>query len=110
MQNPASTEDVRKIADLINRIDFDGTHLLALKDTFPDKVYLGEINPQYYAFLAALKAQCDYLQQKERISRRALNGKRRLSEKRRTRRKLQKIEWMLPGNGLNVMSLLISRK
>lgn len=115
VQNPASTEDVRKIADLINRIDFDGTHLLALKDTFPDKVYLGEINPQYYAFLAALKAQCDYLQQnvyesKERISRRALNGKRRLSEKRRTRRKLQKIEWMLPGNGLNVMSLLISRK
>ena len=63
VQNPASTEDVRKIADLINRIDFDGTHLLALKDTFPDKVYLGEINPQYYAFLAALKAQCDYLQQ-----------------------------------------------
>ena len=110
VQNPASTEDVRKIADLINRIDFDGTHLLALKDTFPDKVYLGEINPQYYAFLAALKAQCDYLQQNERISRRALNGKRRLSEKRRTRRKLQKIEWMLPGNGLNVMSLLISRK
>ncbi|MCS2765470.1 hypothetical protein NXV33_09885 [Bacteroides thetaiotaomicron] len=52
VQNPASTEDVRKIADLINRIDFDGTHLLALKDTFPDKVYLGEINPQYYAFLA----------------------------------------------------------
>ena len=40
----------------------------------------------------------------------SLNGKRRLSEKRRTRRKLQKIEWMLPGNGLNVMSLLISRK
>ena len=63
VQNPASTEDVRKIADLINRIDFDGTHLLALKDTFPDKVYLGENNPQYYAFLAALKAQCDYLQQ-----------------------------------------------
>lgn len=63
VQNPASTEDVRKIADLINRIDFDGTHLLALKDTFPDKVYLGEINPQYYAFLAVLKAQCDYLQQ-----------------------------------------------
>lgn len=115
VQNPASTEDVRKIADLINRIDFDGTHLLALKDTFPDKVYLGEINPQYYAFLAVLKAQCDYLQQnvyesKERISRRALNGKRRLSEKRRTRRKLQKIEWMLPRNGLNAMSLLISRK
>ena len=115
VQNPASTEDVRKIADLINRIDFDGTHLLALKDTFPDKVYLGEINPQYYAFLAALKAQCDYCSRmstksKERISRRALNGKRRLSEKRRTRRKLQKIEWMLPGNGLNVMSLLISRK
>ena len=63
VQNPASTEDVRKIADLIDRVDFEGTHLLILKDTFPDKVYLGEINPQYYAFLAALKAQCDYLQQ-----------------------------------------------
>lgn len=37
VQNPASTEDVRKIADLINRIDFDGTHLLALKDTFPTR-------------------------------------------------------------------------
>ena len=43
--------------------DAADSHLLALKDTFPDKVYLGEINPQYYAFLAALKAQCDYLQQ-----------------------------------------------
>ncbi|MFS3006611.1 hypothetical protein AAH021_04940 [Bacteroides thetaiotaomicron] len=51
VQNPASTEDVRKIADLIDRVDFDGTYLLTLKDTFPDKVYLGEINPNTMPFL-----------------------------------------------------------
>lgn len=51
VQNPASTEDVRKIADLIDRVDFDGTYLLTLKDTFPDKVYLGETNPNTMPFL-----------------------------------------------------------
>lgn len=51
VQNPASTGDVRKIADLIDRVDFDGTYLLTLKDTFPDKVYLGETNPNTMPFL-----------------------------------------------------------
>ena len=116
VQNPASTEDVRKIADLIDRVDFDGTYLLTLKDTFPDKVYLGETNPNTMPFFVALKAQCDYLQQnvyekqRENITTGQLNGKEDCPRSGRTRRKLQKIEWMLPGNGLNVMSLLISRK
>lgn len=63
IQNPASIEDMQKIANLLEIVNFENTPLPALRDTFPDKVSLGEINPQYYAFLAALKAQCDYRRQ-----------------------------------------------
>ena len=61
MQNPASTEDVRKIADLMGKISMEDVQLPTFRDSFPDKMSLGEINSQYYAFLAALKAWCDYM-------------------------------------------------
>ena len=61
MQNPASTEDVQKIADIMGKISMEDVQLPTFRDSFPDKMSLGEINSQYYAFLAALKAWCDYM-------------------------------------------------
>ena len=84
VQNPASTEDVRKIADLINRIDFDGTHLLALKDTFPGQGIFRRNQPSILCLSCALKVLnvtiCSRMstKSKERISRRALNGKKKI--------------------------------
>ena len=39
----------------------EDVQLPTFRDSFPDKMSLGEINSQYYAFLAALKAWCDYM-------------------------------------------------
>ena len=61
MPNPASTEDVQKIADIMGKISMEDVQLPTFRDSFPDKMSLGEINSQYYAFLAALKAWCDYM-------------------------------------------------
>lgn len=61
VQNPASTEDVQKIADIMGKISMEDVQLPTFRDSFPDKMSLGEINSQYYAFLAALKAWCDYM-------------------------------------------------
>lgn len=63
IQNSASIEDMQRIANLIDKVNLDNIPLTTLRDTFPDKISLGEINPQYYAFLSALKAQCDYHRQ-----------------------------------------------
>lgn len=60
IQNPASTKDIQKIIKLIEKTDFDNIPLAKIKEAFPDRVSLGEINPPYYAFLASLKAMCDY--------------------------------------------------
>ena len=61
VQNPAATEDVQKIADIMGKISMEDVQLPTFRDSFPDKMSLGEINSQYYAFLAALKAWCDYM-------------------------------------------------
>lgn len=61
VQNPASTEYVQKIADIMGKISMEDVQLPTFRDSFPDKMSLGEINSQYYAFLAALKAWCDYM-------------------------------------------------
>ena len=60
MQNSARTEDMRRISEIIGEKDFAEDELILLKDTFPDKVSLGEVNMTYYSFLAALKTQADY--------------------------------------------------
>ena len=60
IQNPARTEDMRRLSEIISEKDFTEDQLLQLKDTFPDKVSLGEVNLKYYSFLAALKIKVDY--------------------------------------------------
>lgn len=60
IQNPARTRDMKRISEIINRKDFTEEQLLQLRDTFPDEVSLGEVNINYYSFLAALKTGSDY--------------------------------------------------
>lgn len=61
IQNPANTNDVQKIASLMNQFDPNesGTfkHTVTL---FPEKVSLGELNMKYYSFLSSLKSIIDY--------------------------------------------------
>jgi multidrug resistance efflux pump len=61
IQNPANTDDVQKIASLMNEFDLNesGTfkHAVTL---FPEKVSLGELNMKYYSFLSSLKSIIDY--------------------------------------------------
>jgi multidrug resistance efflux pump len=59
LQNPAVTDDVRRLA--VNLRDFDLTHIDAASiDRFPEKLSLGELNLDYYSFLSALKCKYDY--------------------------------------------------
>lgn len=73
IQNSAQTQDIRKVALLVEKMNPNGNLLFLQNDTFPDKVSLGDLNPKYYVFLSALKAQSDYeteniyAQQKENI-------------------------------------------
>lgn len=61
IQNSANTDDVQKIASLMNQFDPNesGTfkHTVTL---FPEKVSLGELNMKYYSFLSSLKSIIDY--------------------------------------------------
>ena len=61
INNPAVTEDVRKIAGLI--LSFNPVEDLqsGVQSEFPDKVSLGDLDLKYYSFLSALKTNCDYL-------------------------------------------------
>ena len=74
LKNPAYTKDIQKVAKLIRNIESNSVSLFDLKETFPDKVSLGEVSVQYYSFLSALKAMSDYIRanlyekQKESIS------------------------------------------
>lgn len=60
IQNPARTRDMKRISEIINKKDFTEEQLLQLRDTFPDEVSLGEVNMNYYSFLAALRTKSDY--------------------------------------------------
>lgn len=65
IQNPASTNDIKKITDLIEAFDPNALYFWSDSAFFPDKVSLGDLDLKYYTFLAAFKAQCDY--EKENI-------------------------------------------
>jgi multidrug efflux pump subunit AcrA (membrane-fusion protein) len=65
IENSALTGDVQKIADLIKNFHPTEKPILNKQADFPEKVSLGELNMKYYAFLSALKNQCDY--EKENI-------------------------------------------
>lgn len=72
IENPATTEDVRKVNALIALFDPHASITDAIQHQFPEKVSLGDLNMKYYAFLSALKNQCDYNKdnvfEKQRIS------------------------------------------
>ena len=61
IQNPAKTEDIRLVWDLLSTFDpNDDSSLFESQRIFPEKVSLGELNLKYYTFLSALKSECDY--------------------------------------------------
>jgi BMFP domain-containing protein YqiC len=61
IQNPANTDDVRKIASLMDKFDPNESESLKQAVTlFPEKVSLGELNMKYYSFLSSLKSIIDY--------------------------------------------------
>jgi len=72
IENPALTEDVRKISGLVEQFDPHAPVTEAIQQLFPEKVSLGDLDMKYYAFLSALKNQCDYnkdnVYEKQRIS------------------------------------------
>lgn len=72
IENPALTEDIRKINGLTEQFDPHATVTDLIQQLFPEKVSLGELNMKYYAFLSALKNQYDYnkdnVYEKQRIS------------------------------------------
>lgn len=61
IQNSANTDDVQKIASLMNKFDPNesGSFKRAVP-IFPEKVSLGELNMKYYSFLSSLKSIIDY--------------------------------------------------
>ncbi len=72
IENSALTEDVRNINDLIGQFDPHAQITDPIQQMFPEKVSLGDLNMKYYAFLSALKNQCDYnkdnIYEKQRIA------------------------------------------
>jgi len=56
IDNPAATDDVRKIEGLIRSFNPNEK----LSSEFPDKVSLGDLDLKYYSFLSALKSSRDY--------------------------------------------------
>ncbi len=73
IQNPAQTEDVIHVMELLSLFDpADKSLLTRSMNIFPEKISLGELNMKYYTFLSALKNNCNYIQdnvfEKQRIS------------------------------------------
>lgn len=60
IENPALTEDVSKIAELIRSFNPNEKLQPDAQSGFPDKVSLGDMDLKYYSFLSALKSICDY--------------------------------------------------
>ena len=60
IQNPANTEDIRYIMQLVKQFDINSDTLYSYKLLFPEKVSLGEINLRYFNFLTALNTICNY--------------------------------------------------
>ncbi|MDR0541340.1 MAG: HlyD family secretion protein [Dysgonamonadaceae bacterium] len=63
IQNPAKTEDVYLVSALLKQLNPNDISRPEIRNLFPEKVTLGELNLKYYTFLAALKTACEYLEQ-----------------------------------------------
>lgn len=72
IENPAVTEDVRKVIALTARFHSDEPVTDSVRQQFPVKVSLGDLTLKYYTFLSALENQCDYthenIYEKQRIA------------------------------------------
>jgi multidrug resistance efflux pump len=72
IDNPAVTDDVRKIAALTGSFNPNDALNNSIQQIFPENVSLGELNLKYYSFLSALKNRCDHFKdnvyEKQRIS------------------------------------------
>ena len=62
INNPAATNDVRKVAMIVNCLNPNEAINDSIQRMFPEKVSLGDLNIKYYSFLSALKNQCEYIQ------------------------------------------------
>jgi multidrug resistance efflux pump len=60
VENPAVTEDVRLVADLMDEFNPNGNIAGSFQIPFPENVSMGDLNSKYFAFLSALKDQRDY--------------------------------------------------
>ncbi|MDR0566400.1 MAG: HlyD family efflux transporter periplasmic adaptor subunit [Prevotellaceae bacterium] len=63
IQNPAQTEDVFLISNLLKQLNPNDISDPEMRYLFPEKITLGELNLKYYTFLTALKNSCEYLEQ-----------------------------------------------
>jgi multidrug resistance efflux pump len=63
IQNPARTEDVYLVSNLLKQIDPNDVFNPKIRFLFPEKLTLGELNLKYYTFLTALKNACEYQKQ-----------------------------------------------
>ena len=60
IQNSATCDDVVKIKRLLAAFDPDAPDFSDAVNRFPNRVFLGELNIKYYAFLSALKNRVDH--------------------------------------------------
>jgi multidrug resistance efflux pump len=63
IRNPAKTEDVFLISNLLKHLNPNDISQPEIRHLFPEKIVLGELNLKYYTFLTALKNSCEYLEQ-----------------------------------------------
>jgi len=60
IQNPARTDDMVQIANLLNKFSITEAMYIKAFPNFPNNVSLGDVNVKYYAFLNALHKIYDY--------------------------------------------------
>ena len=63
IQNPAKIDDIEQITKLLKKLNPNDITTPSIRNLFPEKVTLGELNLKYYTFLTALKNSCEYIEQ-----------------------------------------------
>jgi hypothetical protein len=63
IQNPAQTEDVYLVSNLLKQLNPNDIPNTKVRYVFPEKVILGDLSLKYYTFLSALKTACEYREQ-----------------------------------------------
>lgn len=60
IQNAADYKDMQRIAGLVSDFNVNADSFRLMKNYFPEKVSLGELDLKYYSFYSALKSRCNY--------------------------------------------------